>query len=102
VQQAGDGQGHEGGGFEFLGDLTALTHLDIAVPYTRGFASISSCTALQMLQLRLVLNAYIDGCLGDEEWEAVGSGVTQSCTSAPNTNPAYRPGSSHTSTRWGS
>jgi hypothetical protein len=72
LQHRGEEQGQQGGGFEFLGELTALTDLEIAVPSTHGFTSISSCTALQRLWLRPMGNSSGGGRLSDEDWEAVG------------------------------
>jgi hypothetical protein len=72
LQHGGEEQGQQGEGFEFLGELTALTDLEIAVPSTHGFTNISSCTALQRLWLRPVGNSSGGGRLSDEDWEAVG------------------------------
>ena len=78
-QQGGEGQGQQGMGFEFLGELAALTHLDIAVASIHGFTSISSCTALQVLRLRPVRSSGDGGRLSDVDWDALGhlSSLTQ-------------------------
>lgn len=71
-QQPGAGQGEQGDSFQFLEALTALTHLNISVPSTQGFPSISSCTALQVLRL-LPARRGTGGChLTAADWEAVG------------------------------
>ena len=87
-------QQQEGGGsFAFLGALTALTFLDIAIPSTTGLSSISSCTALQALRLcsapRLAPGNNAWRLPGATEWQAIGqlTQLTELCGGAVSADP---------------